>query len=304
MTAPMHTTAPFVSVIIPVYDDLERLANCLENLAAQSYPKDRYEVVVVDNGSAQSPKDITDKFDFCVLTDELTPGSYAARNTGLEIAKGEALAFTDADCKPQPGWIEMGVKTLQQAGTNSLVGGKIKVFFADPSRPTLAEQFEDTFAFHQERYIAEFNYAATANLFAWRGAFEDVGAFNAALKSGGDREWCVRAHEKGYQLVYGGDAVVCHPARRTLGTLLAKHARVASGEFYTRGWDHASLGEVIRDVRSRRKQSRQQGASRGWQGRPSGGTVQRLKIVLLSKAITVVKITEKILLWFGKRPRR
>jgi len=300
----MPAERPFVSVIIPVYNDLDRLLTCLENLAVQTYPKDRYEVVVVDNGSQPSPRAVTDKFDFCILTQEATPGSYAARNKGIGVAKGEVFAFTDADCTPQPGWIEKGVEILQRAGTNSLVGGRIKVFFADPSRPTLAERFEDIFAFHQERYITDLNYAATANLFAWRGAFDDVGAFDAGLKSGGDREWCVRAHGVGYQLIYGQDAVVGHPARRTLRELFAKHARVASGEFYARGWDRASLGDILRDVHSRSRQGRRQGASRGWQGRPAGGTVQRVKIVLLSKAINVVKITEKILLWFGKRPRR
>ncbi len=93
---------PFVSVIIPVYNDAGRLRICLAALHKQTYDSDRYEIIVIDNGSDPSPvmDNLKVEFDNVVYDQELTPGSYAARNKGITIAKGDVIAFTDADCIP------------------------------------------------------------------------------------------------------------------------------------------------------------------------------------------------------------
>src|SRR4051794_296822 len=89
---------PFVSIIIPVYNDGERLRTCLTALSKQTYPAERFEVLVIDNGSKVSPGPIVADFPFAKLSIETRPGSYCARNNGLALAKGEMFAFTDADC--------------------------------------------------------------------------------------------------------------------------------------------------------------------------------------------------------------
>jgi glycosyltransferase involved in cell wall biosynthesis len=180
---------PFVSVIIPVFNDGERLRRCLLALGQQTYPRDRFEVVVVDNGSSEDVAAIVAGQAFVTLGHEARPGSYAARNTGLGLARGEVLAFTDSDCLPQPDWIAAGVARLAASPGCGLVAGKISVFFQDPQRPTATELYESLTAFQQHKYIERDHYGATANLFTRRDVFDVVGRFSDGLTSGGDREW-------------------------------------------------------------------------------------------------------------------
>src|SRR5262245_46024865 len=103
---------PFVSVIIPVYNNPDGLRRCLHALEAQTYPKSRYEIIVVDNGSDTPPADMVRAFDRVTLLEEAVPSSYAARNRGLAQARGEVIAFTDSDCIPAPDWLAHGVANL------------------------------------------------------------------------------------------------------------------------------------------------------------------------------------------------
>jgi glycosyltransferase involved in cell wall biosynthesis len=98
--------------------------------------KDRYEVIVVDNGSTGSLEPIVAKFPQAWMAYEDKLGSYAARNKGISLAKGGVLAFTDADCIPQRDWIENGVRRLVRTRGCGLVAGKIQVNFRETGRPT------------------------------------------------------------------------------------------------------------------------------------------------------------------------
>ncbi|GAB4479215.1 MAG: glycosyltransferase [Anaerolineae bacterium] len=225
----MSETSPFVSAIIPVYNDAARLALCLEALAAQTYPADRFEVIVVDNGSAEAPEAVVSRFPNARLLMEPQPGSYAARNLGLAHARGECLAFTDSDCIPAANWLERGIAALHRQPNTGLVGGCIELFPADPAHPTPAELYEILTAFRVETMVERFYFSPTANLFTFRHVFERVGPFNAALPSAGDSDWGQRVHAAGYRLVYDEDVVVRHPARHSVKELRLKAARVAVG---------------------------------------------------------------------------
>jgi glycosyltransferase involved in cell wall biosynthesis len=220
---------PFVSVIIPVFNDAERLGRCLAALARQTYPAGRFEVVVVDNGSADDIRPLLAPHPWAVLASETRPGSYAARNAGLAVARGDVLAFTDSDCVPEPEWLACGVACLQRHPECGLVAGAITVFFREPERPTAVELYESITAFPQQKYVEKYRYGATANMFTRRDVFARVGSFDAALTSGGDREWGQRVHAAGLPLVYADEARVQHPARRSFGELSHKIVRVTNG---------------------------------------------------------------------------
>ena len=87
---------PFVSVIVPVFNEPCRLGACLAALEAQSYAPSRYEVIVVDNGSDPPVGSLSDNFPHSALLQEPTPGSYNARNAGIGLAKGEILALLES----------------------------------------------------------------------------------------------------------------------------------------------------------------------------------------------------------------
>lgn len=216
----------FVSVIIPVFNDMERLQLCLLALEKQTYPQNCYEIIVVDNGSDESLENAVKQFERVSLAYCSSPGSYAARNRGIALAKGEILAFTDADCIPAPNWLETGVKRLLATPNCGLVAGKIELFFQDSDRPTAVELYDSVTFFNQKQYVEEHKYGATANLFTYKSVFERVGLFNSQLKSGGDKEWGSKVFAGGYSSVYADETRVAHPARYSFGQMYRKIARV------------------------------------------------------------------------------
>ena len=222
---------PFVSVIIPVYNDVERLKICLAALENQTYPKDLYEVIVVDNASdeAQDIKGVVAKFSCAIATYESLPGSYAARNKGISLAKGDAIAFTDSDCIPHCDWIENGVKNLLVVPNCGLVAGKIKIFCKNPEKPTPVELYESITAFPQQKLLEEHKGGATANVFTFKHVIEQVGVFDPNMKSNGDLEWGKRVYLAGYQQIYADDTCVEHPARSSLAQLYQRTIRLAGG---------------------------------------------------------------------------
>lgn len=219
--------SPAVSVIIPVYNDGIRLARCLQALAVQSLGMGRFEVIVVDNGSHDSPETVVAGFPFARLLTEVLPGSYNARNAGAAIARGKWLAFTDSDCRPHRDWLANAVDYFDAHPAVSAIGGRIEL--DSRVKPSAAELYERIYAFRQDRYVGQHGFAATANLIVRRSVFEEVGAFDGARKSGGDLEWGQRLAAACCELHYAPGVVVQHPARGALGALIQKRRRTAGG---------------------------------------------------------------------------
>jgi len=218
---------PLVSVIVPVFNQEMALRGCLLALHGQTYPRDRFEVIVVDNGSTPPvsvPADMAGVRVGC----ESKPGSYAARNRGIAMARGNIIAFTDADCVPAADWIERGVAAVERLDRAGMVGGRIEITVRDPRHPTAAELFELVLGFRQDAYI-RWGFAATANVFTTRDTLARVGGFNEALMSCGDVDWGCRLRALGLAQVYDGRVRVAHPARRRLRELCRKSVRVAGG---------------------------------------------------------------------------
>jgi glycosyltransferase involved in cell wall biosynthesis len=246
---PRIVDAPMVSVIVPVFDDQERLVRCLEALERQSYPDTAYEIVVVDNGSKQPLRSegICSRVRTII---EPRPGAYAARNTGIRAAVGSVLAFTDSDCIPAETWLEAAVIRLLMLPSPGMVGGRLEVFPRDAERPTIAELYDETFWMRQRQYVQRAGFAATANLVVHRSVFERVGLFDPELKSGGDREWGQRARASGVIQEYAPEALVRHPARRTVREVLQKLRRTEGGHVQRLLRCGYGVGDVIRDFRA------------------------------------------------------
>jgi glycosyltransferase involved in cell wall biosynthesis len=217
---------PFVSVIVPVLDDPRHLLRCLEALERQSYPSEAYEVLVVDNGSREPVEPLLRDYQQATGLVEARRGSYAARNRALEAAKGEILAFIDADCLPVPQWLEEGVALLESERAD-LAGGAVE--FTYSPRAAAAELYDSVTSMQIEENIRGRKVAKTANLFVRRRVVDDIGPFPDHLRSGGDVLWTRRATERGHTLLYAPRAVVQHPARRLRG-LMGKQYRVGVGQ--------------------------------------------------------------------------
>lgn len=216
-----------VSVIIPHYNDLKNLENCLSALKSQSYDAALTEIIVVDNNSACARSEIEDAIGGrASLVIEKEQGAGPARNAGVAASRGEILAFIDSDCTPSPGWISNGVKGLEGA---DFAGGRVDVTARDPSNLTPSEAFETVFAFDFKHYIEQKRFTGSGNMFVWRNVFLDVGGFRKAVSE--DMDWSHRAIKAGYRLSYIESAAVSHPARHSFKELQAKWRRVVSESF-------------------------------------------------------------------------
>lgn len=228
-----------ISVIIPVYNHIHELKKCLNALEKQS-TNQPFEILLVDNGSDDDIKLLADQFSKVTYLKETKVGSYAARNHGLRHASGKYIAFTDADCIPEYDWLQKGINFLNEHSECDAIGGKVQLLFK-AEKPNNIELYDMIFGFQQEKSVAKYNYSVTANLFVRKVSFEKFGWFNEGLKSNGDTEWCQRMVSQGGKLCYAREAVIHHPALRTLKQFKRKHVRIAGGRFQNENFDFYKL---------------------------------------------------------------
>lgn len=112
---------PFVSVCIPVKNGEGRLENCLRSLMAQTYPKDRFEIIIADGRSTDRTADIARSFGARVL-DNPRQIVASGRNVAFRAAHGDVVASTDDDCVLPPTWLATGVNALIETGADAIGG--------------------------------------------------------------------------------------------------------------------------------------------------------------------------------------
>jgi GT2 family glycosyltransferase len=229
---------PSVSVIAPVFNAERGLPRLMESLRRQDYPRERVEVLLVDNNSTDRSAEVIGGYP------EATPlrftawqSSYAARNVGIERARGDVLAFIDADCWACPWWLSAGVAALVE-GRHDRVAGRVE--FVLSRRPNIYEMYDSALNFRQGDFVGR-GWSGAGNLFVWRRVMEEVGPWDPHLISQGDTEFGLRATRLGKTLGYAPDALICHHARRSLMSLVRKWIRCECGaaQVYRR---HGLLG--------------------------------------------------------------
>jgi GT2 family glycosyltransferase len=196
------------SVIIPVRNAGDVLPGVLIALDQQTIARDRFEVVIGDDGSTDGSTDRLQTADGSIRVVAGPPAtSDAAPNRAAGTARGAVLAFCDADCRPEPTWLEAGLAALDRA---ELAAGAIH--FLVPPRPTLWDLIDMDMFLDQERAVCEGG-AVTADLFIRSELFYRLGSFEDSLPYGGDYDLVARAVAAGGRLLYAPDAVVWHPTR-------------------------------------------------------------------------------------------
>jgi glycosyltransferase involved in cell wall biosynthesis len=177
------TATPFVSVIVPCLDAEAWIGACLAAVRANDYPMDRVELIVVDNGSRDRTLEIARSHTALIhVIPDVTIS--ALRNSGVSNARGEVLAFLDADCVPSPNWLREGVRSLQ---TDLCVCGYVY------GLPEGASWIERTWFAQRDPGRCETREIPGGNLFVERETFERIGGFDESLRTGEDAEFCRRA---------------------------------------------------------------------------------------------------------------
>jgi glycosyltransferase involved in cell wall biosynthesis len=174
---------PFVSIIIPAYNEARYIKSCLESLKRVDYPSQSYEIIVVDNGSSDETVLIAKSYTENVL---IIPNVNVSslRNFGASKAKGEVYAFIDADCIADEQWLQAGVKALTREPC--VVGSVCDV-------PSDATWIEKAWFAQKIRGTHEATHINSANMIVRSELFNKLGGFNNKLIAGEDYEFCMRA---------------------------------------------------------------------------------------------------------------
>jgi hypothetical protein len=194
--------------------------------------------------------------------------SYAARNRAAGAARGSVLAFCDADCDPEPTWLEAGLAALQDA---ELAAGRIRL--RPPARRTVWALLDmDSFKDHELQ--VRNGTAETANLFVRRQVFDELGGFDDSLPEHGDFDFVARCLGAGARLVFAEAAMVSHPTRDSARSFLRAvwiynrwyAARESRADRLPEGLKLRSWVPVVQPLRSRRRFGRSLGPDRRWLG--------------------------------------
>lgn len=217
-----------ISVIIPHYNQEDQLQVCLSRLHAQRDVQADVEIIVVDNASRRMPEAICAEWPGVTLLSEKTPGPGPARNLGAAAAKGDLLAFIDADCYPHRDWLHHIEKAFANPNTQ-IIGGDVQVGFADPTRPTFLELYEAIYSYRNKDYIKK-GFSGTGNLAMRPDVLRHVGPF-AGIGIAEDRDWGLRSKALGYRIEYVAPMIVYHPARKKFSELSRKWDRLIAHDF-------------------------------------------------------------------------
>lgn len=216
--------APFVSIIVPAYNSEETMALCIESLLRQSYPKDKYEVIVVDNGSMDNTAKIIKQYSVVYLYEDKIQTSYAARNAGIKKAKGELIGFTDADCIAAEDWL---FKIMSNVKGDNLgcVLGEVKAY----KPQNYVEQYlADRRLLSQKITLSNrfLPFAQTANVFYKKEVLRKIGLFEEKWVTGGDADlsWRMQLNTD-YKMKFVPDAIVYHKHRSTVKSMFKQKLR-------------------------------------------------------------------------------
>ena len=233
----MTQEQPFFSIVVPTHARPRQLADCLQSCANLDYPRDRFEVIVVDDGSG-TPEDVTIPFqgrlDMTMLT-QPHAGPGAARNRGAACARGEILAFTDDDCTPAPDWLRALAARFVTAPGHVIGGRTLNALATNPYSTASQLLIKYVYAYYnrdpnQACFLATNNLALPVHHFRAIGGFDTIYTLTASE----DRELCDRWLYHGYQMTYAPEALVFHAHRLTFRTFLRQHFNYGRGAFQFR----------------------------------------------------------------------
>jgi GT2 family glycosyltransferase len=213
---------PRISVVVPTRGRPKALLDCVDALRGQEPPEGGFEIVVVDDGDGVHG-----------LTDEVRivagegAGPAAARNRGIDAARGEIIAFTDDDCRPSSRWLRELDAELRRGRAacvaGSTVNGMAEDVFAEASQLVLDAAHE-----HFSKG-GEPGFAASCNLAVRAAEIRALGGFDRRFRYAEDRDLCARWLASGRRLAWAPGAEVVHCRDMSLTRLVRQHAAYGRG---------------------------------------------------------------------------
>ena len=230
---------PFFSIVIPTYNRPVELTVCLRGLLRLDYPKDRLEVIVVDDGGAVLLDRIVAPFReplHLTLIRQENAGATTARNTGAAAAKGNFLVFTDDDCEFAPDWLK-SLAARFHASPRAMVGGAVLNKLPDNIASTASHLLLKFVLEYYNEGIGKTGFLSGNNQAVPASGFRAIGGFDEVFPPGvgaDDRELCDRWVDFGRPLVYAPEARIYHPYVYTLRGFVRQHFKNGRGAWYFR----------------------------------------------------------------------
>jgi len=227
---------PCVTVIIPMFNEERYIAQCLESVLANDYPKDLLEILVVDGGSTDRSRDIVveylQRYSFIHLLDNPKRIMSSALNIGIRNARGEIIVRMDAHALPDPRYISRCIEILR-AGIADIVGGR---WIIEPGAPTVVAEAIALAVSHPfgagdavYRYGGAAGYVDTVPFGAFhKGLVFRVGLYDESLFVNEDYEFNYRVRRAGGRVFFSPDIISRYYARSTL--------RALARQYYRYGW--------------------------------------------------------------------
>ena len=216
-----------VSVVVATFNGARTLEACLNALARLNYPD--YEVIVIDDGSTDSTPEIAARFPFVRYFRQSNSGLSAARNTGIAAARGEIVAFTDDDCRPDEDWLHYLIGDLLRSDF-AAVGGHN--FLPPEDSPVAAAVAASPGGpAHVMLTDREAEHIPGCNMAFYKWALEDISGFDPVFrKAGDDVDVCWRLQARGRKIGFSPAGFVWHYRRATLKAYLKQQAGYGEAE--------------------------------------------------------------------------
>ncbi len=232
----MEHYSPFFSVIIPTFNRLGQMASCLEAISMLDYPKERFEVIIIDDGGDKELDDVVtpfrDRLALSLLRQDHA-GVAVGRNTGAELAGGEFLVFTDDDCRPAPDWLKRLAERFAKDG-DCIVGGRTVNSLQDNIHSTASQILISYLFSYYNVNPLEARFLNGSNLAVPADGFHTIGRFDKTffLMGAEERELCDRWLHSGRRMIYAPEVLVFHFHALTFRAFLRQHFKYGCGAYH------------------------------------------------------------------------
>ncbi len=221
------------SVIVPTFDRPAQLPSCLDAVERLDYPPERFEVIVVDDGSPVPVSEVLNRPRVgpeLVLVRKSNGGASSARNAGAAIARGRYLAFTDDDCRPEPGWLRALWETFERH-SDCIVGGSTVNDLPENSFSDASQLVVELVYAHYNQDPEASRFFASNNMAVAAAPFREIGGFEEARfrDASEDRELCDRWRQGGRRLCFAPEARVRHGNPMRFAGFARQHFRYGRG---------------------------------------------------------------------------
>jgi len=206
---------PVISVIIPAYNEEKRIANAIEGILKQNYPKEKMEVIVVDDCSKDNTLYVASKYSIKTICHDKNKGDSASRNTGAKHAFGDLIATTDADDKVDENWLINISKHYNDSNLGAVLGSSHIIYNYNNWQQRIISELsiclrgsDAVDAIHDLNGKVGSNNSIGSNQAFKKELFLKIGGYDTRLAAGMDQEIVWRIEQAGYNIIFEPNAIV------------------------------------------------------------------------------------------------